>query len=259
MIIVIYFIPPYVAIYIYLTFSIWPIRLFYIPLHPVLVQTMNKKRLILLNLGWFSYSFFLFKIMKYQNINTSSNCIVSEPQDAGVTLSSVKSQIMELDYGRLLDLNEWIKAQLQFRSLLVGIKVVLHHTQRPHSTCYCEVLIKMSDGTEVPVHFVGRNSVLLYVYALRHPEGVKRGVINNKNHELASLYSRIYMRPASEMNIERGHDLDQALSQSRAAIRKALNDASLSGDLAIGRCNRNNDYIAIPFAMNGGRIEMINI
>ena len=66
------------------------------------------------------------------------------------------------------------------------------------------------------------------------------------------------MRPASEMNIERGHDLDQALSQSRAAIRKALNDASLSGDLTIGRCNRNNDYIAIPFAMNGGRIEMIN-
>ena len=196
--------------------------------------------------------------MKYQNINTSSNCIVSEPQDAGVTLSSVKSQIMELDYGRLLDLNEWIKAQLQFRSLLVGIKVVLHHTQRPHSTCYCEVLIKMSDGTEVPVHFVGRYAVLLYVYALRHPEGVKRGAINNNNHELASLYSRIYMRPASEMNIERGHDLDQALSQSRAAIRKALNDASLSGDLAIGRCNRNNDYIAIPFAMNGGRIEMIN-
>lgn len=65
MIIVIYFIPPYVTIYIYLTFSIWPIRLFYIPLHLVLVQTMNKKRLILLNLGWFSYSF-LFKIMEYQ-------------------------------------------------------------------------------------------------------------------------------------------------------------------------------------------------
>ena len=257
MIIVIYFIPPYVTIYIYLTFPIWPIRLFYIPLHPVLVQTMNKKRLILLNLGWFSYSF-LFKIMEYQNINKSSNCIVSAPQDAGVTLNSVKSQIMDWDFRLLSDLDEWIKAQLLCRSLLVGIKVVLHHTQRPHSTCYCEVLIKMSDGTEVPVHFVGRYAVLLYVYALRHPEGVKRGVINNKNHELASLYSRIYMRPASEMNIERGHDLDQALSQSRAAIRKALNDASLSGDLAIGRCNRNNDYIAIPFAMNGGRIEMIN-
>lgn len=196
--------------------------------------------------------------MEYQNINKSSNCIVSAPQGAGVTLSSVKSQIMELDYGRLLDLNEWIKAQLLCRSLPVGIKVVLHRTKLPHSTCYCEVLIKMSDGTEVPVHFVGRYAVLLYVYALRHPEGVKRGVINNKNHELASLYSRIYMRPASEMNIERGHDLDQALSQSRAAIRKALNDASLSGDLAIGRCNRNNDYIAIPFAMNGGRIDMIN-
>jgi hypothetical protein len=116
----------------------------------------------------------------------------------------------------------------------------------------------MSDGTEVPVHFVGRYAVLLYVYALRHPEGVKRGAINNNNHELASLYSRIYKRPASEMNIERGHDLDQALSQSRAAIRSALCDESLGGDLAIGRCNRNNDYIAIPFAMNGGRIEMIN-
>jgi hypothetical protein len=66
------------------------------------------------------------------------------------------------------------------------------------------------------------------------------------------------MRPASEMNIERGHDLDQALSQSRAAIRSALCDESLGGDLVIGKCNRNNDYIAISFAMNGGRIEMIN-
>lgn len=197
--------------------------------------------------------------MKYQNINTSSNCIVSAPQGAGVTLNSVKSQIMDWDFRLLSDLDEWIKAQLLCRSLPVGIKVVLHRTKLPHSTCYCEVLIKMSDGTEVPVHFVGRYAVLLYVYALRHPEGVKRGAINNNNHELASLYSRIYKRPASEMNIERGHDLDQALSQSRAAIRSALCDESLGGDLAIGRCNRNNDYIAIPFAMNGGRIEMINI
>lgn len=257
MIIVIYFIPPYVTIYIYLTFSIWPIRLFYIPLHLVLVQTMNKKRLILLNLGWFSYSF-LFKIMEYQNINKSSNCIVSAPQGAGVTLNSVKSQIMDWDFRLLSDLDEWIKAQLLCRSLPVGIKVVLHRTKLPHSTCYCEVLIKMSDGTEVPVHFVGRYAVLLYVYALRHPEGVKRGAINNNNHELASLYSRIYKRPTSEMNIERGHDLDQALSQSRAAIRSALCDEFLGGDLVIGKCNRNKDYIAISFAMNGGRIEMIN-
>ena len=241
-----------------LTIKIWPIQRFYIPLPSVLVQTMNKKRLILLNLGWFSYSF-LFKIMEYQNINKSSNCIVSAPQGAGVTLNSVKSQIMDWDFRLLSDLDEWIKAQLLCRSLPVGIKVVLHRTKLPHSTCYCEVLIKMSDGTEVPVHFVGRYAVLLYVYALRHPEGVKRGAINNNNHELASLYSRIYKRPASEMNIERGHDLDQALSQSRAAIRSALCDESLGGDLAIGRCNRNNDYIAIPFAMNGGRIEMINI
>jgi hypothetical protein len=218
---------------------------------------MNKKRLILLNLGWFSYSF-LFKIMEYQNINKSSNCIVSAPQGAGVTLNSVKSQIMDWDFRLLSDLDEWIKAQLLCRSLPVGIKVVLHRTKLPHSTCYCEVLIKMSDGTEVPVHFVGRYAVLLYVYALRHPEGVKRGAINNNNHELASLYSRIYKRPASEMNIERGHDLDQALSQSRAAIRSALCDESLGGDLVIGKCNRNNDYIAISFAMSGGRIEMIN-
>ena len=239
------------------TIKIWSIQRFYIPLHPVLVQTMNKKRLILLNLGWFSYSF-LFKIMEYQNINKSSNCIVSAPQGAGVTLNSVKSQIMDWDFRLLSDLDEWIKAQLLCRSLPVGIKVVLHRTKLPHSTCYCEVLIKMSDGTEVPVHFVGRYAVLLYVYALRHPEGVKRGAINNNNHELASLYSRIYKRPASEMNIERGHDLDQALSQSRAAIRSALCDESLGGDLVIGKCNRNNDYIAISFAMNGGRIEMIN-
>lgn len=196
--------------------------------------------------------------MEYQNINKSSNCIVSAPQGAGVTLNSVKSQIMDWDFRLLSDLDEWIKAQLLCRSLPVGIKVVLHRTKLPHSTCYCEVLIKMSDGTEVPVHFVGRYAVLLYVYALRHPEGVKRGAINNNNHELASLYSRIYKRPASEMNIERGHDLDQALSQSRAAIRSALCDESLGGDLVIGKCNRNNDYIAISFAMNGGRIEMIN-
>lgn len=196
--------------------------------------------------------------MEYQNINKSSNCIVSAPQGAGVTLNSVKSQIMDWDFRLLSDLDEWIKAQLLCRSLPVGIKVVLHRTKLPHSTCYCEVLIKMSDGTEVPVHFVGRYAVLLYVYALRHPEGVKRGAINNNNHELASLYSRIYKRPASEMNIERGHDLDQALSQSRAAIRSALCDESLGGDLVIGKCNRNNDYIAISFAMSGGRIEMIN-
>ena len=196
--------------------------------------------------------------MEYQNINKSSNCIVSAPQGAGVTLNSVKSQIMDWDFKLLSDLDEWIKAQLLCRSLPVGIKVVLHRTKLPHSTCYCEVLIKMSDGTEVPVHFVGRYAVLLYVYALRHPEGVKRGAINNNNHELASLYSRIYKRPASEMNIERGHDLDQALSQSRAAIRSALCDESLGGDLVIGKCNRNNDYIAISFAMSGGRIEMIN-
>ena len=196
--------------------------------------------------------------MEYQNINKSSNCIVSAPQGAGVTLNSVKSQIMDWDFRLLSDLDEWIKAQLLCSSLPVGIKVVLHRTKLPHSTCYCEVLIKMSDGTEVPVHFVGRYAVLLYVYALRHPEGVKRGAINNNNHELASLYSRIYKRPASEMNIERGHDLDQALSQSRAAIRSALCDESLGGDLVIGKCNRNNDYIAISFAMNGGRIEMIN-
>lgn len=196
--------------------------------------------------------------MEYQNINKSSNCIVSAPQGAGVTLNSVKSQIMDWDFRLLSDLDEWIKEQLLCRSLPMGIKVVLHRTKLPHSTCYCEVLIKMSDGTEVPVHFVGRYAVLLYVYALRHPEGVKRGAINNNNHELASLYSRIYKRPASEMNIERGHDLDQALSQSRAAIRSALCDESLGGDLVIGKCNRNNDYIAISFAMNGGRIEMIN-
>ena len=165
---------------------------------------------------------------------------------------------MDWDSRRLLDLDEWIKAQLLHRSIPVGIKVVLHRAKQPHSTCYCEVLIMMSDGTDVPVRFVGRYAVLLYVYALRHPKGEKRGVINNNNHEIASLYSRIYKRPASEMNIERGHDLDQALSQSRKAIRSALNDESLSGDLVIGRCNRNNDYIAIPFAMNGGRIEMIN-
>lgn len=210
-----------------------------------------------MNLGWFSY-FFLFKIMEYQNVNKSSNCIVSEPQGAGGTLNGVKSQIMNWDFRQLSDLDEWIRAQLLYRSIPVEIKVVLHHTKLPHSTCYCEVLIKMSDGTEVPVHFVGRYAVLLYVYALRHPKGEKRGVINNNNHELASLYSRIYKRPASEMNIERGHDLDQALSQSRKAIRSVLSDESLSGDFTIGKCNRNNDYIAIPFAMNGGRIEMIN-
>lgn len=241
-----------------LTIKIWPIQRFYIPLPSVLVQTMNKKRLILLNLGWFSYSF-LFKIMEYQNINKSSNCIVSVPQGAGVTLNCVKSQIMDWDFRQLSDLDEWIKAQLLCRSLPVGIKVVLHRTKLPHSTCYCEVLIKMSDGTEVPVHFVGRYAVLLYVYVLRHPKGEKRGVINNNNHELSSLYSRIYKRPASEMNIDRGHDLDQALSQSRKAIRSLLSDESLSGDFTIGKCNRNNDYIAIPFAMNGGRIEMINL
>lgn len=240
-----------------LAIKIWPNQRFYIPLYTVLVQTMNKKRLILLNLGWFSYSF-LFKIMEYQNINKSSNCIVSAPQGAGVTLNCVKSQIMDWGFRQLSDLDEWIKARLLCRSLPVGIKVVLHRTKLPHSTCYCEVLIKMSDGTELPVHFVGRYAVLLYVYALRHPKGEKRGAINNNNHELASLYSRIYKRPASEMNIERGHDLDQALSQSRAAIRSALCDESLGGDLVIGKCNRNNDYIAIPFAMNGGRIEMIN-
>ena len=78
--------------------------------------------------------------MKYQNINTSSNCIVSEPQDAGVTLSSVKSQIMDWDSSLLMDLEEWIKAQLQFRSLLVGMTVVLYYNQRTPATCYVAVL-----------------------------------------------------------------------------------------------------------------------
>lgn len=120
-----------------------------------------------------------------------------------------------------------------------------------------QVLLIQQDGTETEVKFTDRYSRLIYIYALLHPKGFQRRTVKaNDYKELCKLYCQIYLKEHEPLlrSIDRtdfDHFINQAVAQSRKAVRQASPSAEL---FVIDRPQKHNGKTLIPFVQQGGTV-----
>ncbi len=91
-----------------------------------------------------------------------------------------------------------------------------------------QVLIIMDDGSEREVMFRDRQSRLVYIYTLMHPQGYqRRSLVANNYKGLRELYSKLYfassehlMKSISKLGFDQY--FSQAVAQSRRFVRDAI-------------------------------------
>lgn len=113
-----------------------------------------------------------------------------------------------------------------------------------------DVLFIMENGEEVEVKFPDRHSRLIYIYTLLHRQGYQRRSLMKNNYQpLRELFSKIYFtEPAPVLksigdNFE--HYMNQAVAQSRVAVRKAISN---SESFMIDRPQRHGGKLLVSFA-----------
>ena len=175
------------------------------------------------------------------------------------SLEVVRPVLEKLNDLELQELSKWIADEINSRRVRpVGIKVEGYSSKRPHDTCYCDVVLMMSDGSERPVKFVGCPDKVLYIYALMNRNGVNRYTIS-KDKDLRQLYSKMYGKPGEKLKGTQGHDLAQAVAQSRKAVNEAVGDEAMATDFVFDKeMSSKGNLLVIPFAKNNGKIEFVN-
>ena len=86
------------------------------------------------------------------------------------------------------------------------------------------VVLVMDDGAEQEVEFNDRNSRLVYIYTLLHPQGFQRYTLAVNNYEgLCQLFSQLYFERGDRVLRSIGQDFNhffsQAVAQSRLSLR----------------------------------------
>lgn len=194
--------------------------------------------------------------MKHKGLNNSLSTVSSSSKAPFSTkaIETIMPTLMGMSRNELQALYKTIENRMQ----PVGIQVVLNWSRSPRTTGYCDVILKMADGSEVIVDFAGRTAKVLYVYTLMNAKGVERSSICEKR-ELAYLFSKMYHLPADKLTGVEGQALNQAIAQSRVAISKAIGIETVDNDFVFNEyMSRKMDTLVVPFAKNGGDIEFIN-
>lgn len=176
-------------------------------------------------------------------------------QTTTMTNQEIKNMINTMTLEELKSsLEGYMLADERYAAHPVGIEVRLRDTMGIGGRY--DVVLLMSDGTQREVKFTDRNSRLVYIFTLMHPQGYQRRMLAaNDYNKLGALYSMLYYRDSESLLKSIGDDYDhffsQAVAQSRVALRKACPNAN---DFVIDRPQNHAGKTLIPFAKNQGTV-----
>lgn len=170
-------------------------------------------------------------------------------------MSKIQEAIDNMSVAEMKErLATYMAADKEWAPKPIAIEVRHRDTKDVSGSNIYDIIAILDNDTEVPIKFRHRNSMVLYVYTLMHPNGYKRASLDKRDKgfpELASLYNTLFMSNPKRLIEQAEKDYDHFFSMAAADIHKTIGRHVGLEELTFDSPRQHNDRTLIPAVKNG--------